>query len=157
MRTRVKKTAIRNSELRNTTSGSLPIGPVLGLAPTRTLDVVREVQRGLPYESFERFQDQTRMSLGLLTAWTGIPARTLARRKRDGRLKSDESDRLLRAARLYASVLRMCGRDVALAGSWLRAPQLGLGGERPLDLAATEVGTAAVEALISRVEHGIPG
>ena len=131
-------------------------GAVLGLTSHRALDLVAEVQRGLPYGAFERFQEHTRLPLGQLATWTGIRERTLARRKREGRLQPDESDRLLRAARLYSSALRLCGGDARLAVVWLGAPQPGLGGERPLDLAATEVGTAAVEALIGRVEHGIP-
>ena len=71
--------------------------------------MVAEVQRGLPYAAFERFQEHTQMPLGQLAAWTGIRERTLARRKREGRLQPDESDRLLRAARLYTSALRLCG------------------------------------------------
>ncbi|MEQ1833862.1 MAG: antitoxin Xre-like helix-turn-helix domain-containing protein [Candidatus Eisenbacteria bacterium] len=157
MRTHARKTATGKSESRGTTSRPPEIGSALGLASTRTLDVVHEIQHGLPFESFEQFQAHTGMPLGQLSAWIGVRDRTLARRKREGRLQPNESDRLLRAARLYASVLMMCSGDGALAATWLGAPQRGLGGERPLDLAATEVGTAAVEALVGRVEHGIPG
>jgi putative toxin-antitoxin system antitoxin component (TIGR02293 family) len=71
-------------------------------------------------------------------------------------LQPDESDRLLRAARLYAGALKMCRGDAALASEWLSTPQRGLGNVRPLDLAATDVGTQAVEALIGRIENGIP-
>lgn len=156
MSTRASKSRHAATVSRVLEGASVHGSAVLGLASNRTLDLVAQVQRGLPYGAFERFREHTQLPLGQLAGWTGIRERTLARRKREGRLQPDESDRLLRAARLYSSALRLCGGDAALAVTWLGSPQRGLGGERPLDLAATEVGSAAVEALIGRVEHGIP-
>ncbi|WP_082407641.1 MbcA/ParS/Xre antitoxin family protein [Verrucomicrobium spinosum] len=37
----------------------------------------------------------------------------------------------------------------------LNAPQTGLGGAIPLDYARTEVGAREVEALLTRIEHGV--
>ena len=63
-------------------------GAVLGLTSHRALDLVAEVQRGLPYGVFERFQEHTRLPFGQLATWTGIRERTLA--KRSARRRSSE-------------------------------------------------------------------
>ena len=45
--------------------------------------------------------------------------------------------------------------DADAARRWLRAPQTALGGEPPLGLASTEVGSRQVEDLITQLEHGV--
>jgi putative toxin-antitoxin system antitoxin component (TIGR02293 family) len=44
--------------------------------------------------------------------------------------------------------------DGAAAARWLQTPQPALGGAIPFDLAKTEAGAEAVEALLGRMEHG---
>jgi putative toxin-antitoxin system antitoxin component (TIGR02293 family) len=41
------------------------------------------------------------------------------------------------------------------ARRWLNSPQVGLGGEIPLDYAQTEVGAREVEDLLGRIEFGV--
>jgi putative toxin-antitoxin system antitoxin component (TIGR02293 family) len=84
-----------------------------------------------------------------------IPPSTLSRRKREGHLDRDESERAFRLARLVDRAAEMTG---SLEGGvrWLKASQYALGGQTPLDYADTEVGARVVEDLIGRIEHGIP-
>ena len=44
--------------------------------------------------------------------------------------------------------------ETEAAGRWLNAPQRGLGGEVPLELAKTDIGARMVENLIGRLEEG---
>jgi putative toxin-antitoxin system antitoxin component (TIGR02293 family) len=74
----------------------------------------------------------------------------------EGRLQPDESDRLVRAARIFAQAVGLFEGDEEAARRWLTSPQPALGGSTPWDYAATEIGAREVENLIGRLEHGIP-
>ncbi len=84
-----------------------------------------------------------------------IAPRTLSRRKEEGRLQPDESDRLLRVSRLVGRALELFEGDLETARKWLSTPLRSLRGKAPLELVKTEVGAQEVEALIGRLEHGI--
>jgi putative toxin-antitoxin system antitoxin component (TIGR02293 family) len=84
-----------------------------------------------------------------------IRPRTLSRRKEEGRLEPDESDRLLRASRVFGRALELFEADAAEARAWLARPQRALGGAVPLDLLRTELGAREVEDLIGRLEQGV--
>jgi putative toxin-antitoxin system antitoxin component (TIGR02293 family) len=79
----------------------------------------------------------------------------MTRRKREGRFLPDESDRLLRASRLFGKALELFEGDRDAATEWLTTAQPALGGTVPLDLAKSEVGALEVERLIGRLEHGV--
>jgi len=61
----------------------------------------REIRRGLPVELFFRLRDALAIQPEALSDVINVPIRTVMRRKQLGeRLKPDESERLLRMARL---------------------------------------------------------
>jgi len=128
---------------------------LLGLDTFDAPGLLKAVQRGLPYRAFERLQRNTSLSVDLLIDLINIPRRTLTRRKTDGRFGSNESDRLLRAARLFGKVLQLFEGDRDAAVEWLTTAQTALGGGVPLDLARTELGVQEVERLVGRLEHGV--
>lgn len=128
---------------------------LLGLTTTVTPDIVERVRKGLPYRTFERFVANTSMSSADAATLVNIPARTLSRRKHEGRLHPDESDRLLRASRILGRAISLFEGDRAEANQWLSRPLRALGGAKPLDLASTEVGAIAVERVIDQLEHGV--
>jgi len=74
-------------------------------------------------------------------------------RHEEGRFDEDEAEALDRLLDLAVQVFE---GDLAAARHWLAAPQPVLGGKAPLDLSRTDVGYREVEALIGRLEHGIP-
>ena len=86
---------------------------------------------------------------------TGIPLRTMARRKDAGKLKPVESERLLRLTFLFEQAMDLFEGDAESARIWLESPNAGLDGETPLRLAETEIGAREVENLIGRLEHGV--
>lgn len=55
---------------------------------------------------------------------------------------------------VYELATRTLGSQEA-AKIWLNSPQLGLGGNRPVDLLTTESGREQVETLLLRLEHGV--
>ncbi len=128
---------------------------LVGLRSQNPLDISRRVAKGLPCTALERFQRNSGLSLGDVAAAAVISLSTLHRRKRERRLEPQESDRLLRVSRVFGRALELFEGDAAAARRWLATPQRALAGERPLDLARTDVGAREVEALVERLEHGV--
>jgi putative toxin-antitoxin system antitoxin component (TIGR02293 family) len=128
---------------------------LLGLDAFDAPDLLRTVRRGFSYRAIERFQRNTSLSFERIMVLIDVPRRTLTRRKRDGRLLPDESDRLLRASRLFGRALELFEGDRDAASEWLSTAQPALGGAVPLDLARTDVGVREVETLVGRLEQGI--
>jgi putative toxin-antitoxin system antitoxin component (TIGR02293 family) len=128
---------------------------LLGLRNLETLQVLERVRSGLPYEALERFQRNVALSLDELAALVQIKPRTLQRRREEGRLSPEESDRLLRATRLFGRALELFEGDAGAARTWLAKPARALGGAAPFEVAASEVGAREVENLIGRLEHGV--
>jgi putative toxin-antitoxin system antitoxin component (TIGR02293 family) len=84
-----------------------------------------------------------------------ISDRTLIRRSREGVLRTDESERLLRIARIYSLAVQLFEGDTSSARSWLSRSNRALRGDSPLEAAKTEEGAREVEYLIKRLEHGV--
>jgi putative toxin-antitoxin system antitoxin component (TIGR02293 family) len=128
---------------------------LIGLETFDPLDLLRAVKKGLSYRTFERFRRNTSLSFERISDLIDIPRRTMTRRKREGRFLPDESDRLLRASRLFGKTLELFEGDRDAATGWLRTAQPALGGAVPLDVARSEVGAQEVERLVGRLEHGV--
>ena len=117
--------------------------------------LLREIERGLSWKTFVRFVRNIGLPAERVAEVVGIPRRTLARRKAEGRLKSDESDRLLRLARVFGAALELFDGDREAAVLWLTDVNVALGGVAPLDFARTELGSTEVENLAGQIRHGI--
>lgn len=128
---------------------------LLGMSVVALPALLREVEKGLPYRAYERLSRSLGASTDDVLRLVGISLRTLVRRKVEGRFSPEESDRLLRAARVFAHAISLFEGDHSAALEWLRAPQTALGGAIPLDLARTDLGAREVEALTLRLEHGV--
>jgi putative toxin-antitoxin system antitoxin component (TIGR02293 family) len=114
-------------------------------------DPVLAVRAGLPAEAFERLQAFLGVPATTLAEAVAIAPRTLARRRSEGRFAPDESDRLLRTARLAELALAVF-EDEEAAAAWLKEPKQLLGGESPLRRADTAPGAREVEDMLYAVE-----
>src|ERR1043166_3639115 len=117
---------------------------VLGSNP-ENLDALRlRLREGLPYNVLVAVTSAYDLDVKTLAVVLGIPPRTLARRKRERRFRPDESDRLLRVARIAALAEEsLGGRDKA--ARWLKRPNRALGNVIPLDHLDTDLGARQVE------------
>ena len=111
---------------------------------------VAVVRRGLPFSTLDEVADTVGIGRLAMARVIGLSPTTLARRRKAGTLTSDESDRLLRVARLVAMTHEMMGDDAAASRRWLRDRHELLEGEAPLTRASTEAGGREVEQLIGR-------
>lgn len=124
------------------------------LADHEPLKLLEQLSAGLPAATLRQFKRATRLADADVAALLQVSSRTLSRLKVGRtRLPADLSDRLYSVASMYALAEEVFG-TADRAREWLAAPQHGLGGRRPQDLVATEVGRAQVRALLRRIEHG---
>ena len=128
---------------------------LLGLKPQETHNLIGLVEKGFSFQEVDQLRQNTRLSPEEFYALVQINPRTLSRRKEKSRLLTDESDRLLRASRVFGRALDLFEGDVEGALRWLRAPHRALGAETPLRLSRTDVGAREVENLIGQIEHGV--
>jgi putative toxin-antitoxin system antitoxin component (TIGR02293 family) len=117
-------------------------------------DLIRQIQKGLRFTELETLQHSLDMPFEQLAAKLSISRSTLHRRKHAGRLSPDESDKLLRFARLLDHATDVFA-DIEKARVWLKHPQHGLGGAVPLDYAETEIGAREVDNLLGRIDYGV--
>jgi len=112
------------------------------------------VRSGLPISELDALQKVLGVPIDKLAPKLGISKATLHRRKTAGRLEPNESDRVVRFARVMGKAVEVFDTQEA-ARAWLAAPQFGLGGETPLDYAMTELGAREVENLLGRIDHTV--
>ncbi len=118
---------------------------VLGVKPQSSVDWVWHDPRG--HSGGGSSQPKLAQALG-------IPQRTLARRKREGILNSEESSKLLRLARVVSRASEVFD-DPAAAVDWLKSPNAALRGNAPLSLLDTDIGAESVLDMLGRIEHGV--
>jgi putative toxin-antitoxin system antitoxin component (TIGR02293 family) len=128
---------------------------LLGLQSVELPKLLAEVERGLPFRAYERLAANTALQNDRLLRLIDVPRRTLLRRRSEGRFSPDESDRLVRAARVFGSALSLFEGDREAALSWLEEPQPAFAGAVPLEMARTEIGAREVEDLACRLEQGV--
>jgi len=128
---------------------------LLGLDPVDTPRLVERVEEGFSFRELEHLRQNMGLSREEMAELVQIRPRTLDRRKKEGRLHPDESDRLLRASRVFGRAIALFEGNAEGALRWLSSPQGALGGAVPLEMARTEIGAREVEGLIGRLEHGV--
>jgi putative toxin-antitoxin system antitoxin component (TIGR02293 family) len=118
------------------------------------LELADAVRSGISYRAVEYVIETGMLSASEVYDLVGS-RRSLTRKKREDRaLSAVESDRLTRVARVIGRAEEALG-DRDSAYRWLRKPNRALGGRRPLDLLASDVGARAVEQTLGRIEHGV--
>lgn len=128
---------------------------LLGLRTFETLDLLERVEAGFSYKAFERLQRNLDLTTEELAKLVHITLRTLARRREEGRLTTEESDRLLRASRVFGKALALFEGDLEAARTWFSKPSPALGDRTPQAVSSTEIGAREVEHLVGRLEHGV--
>lgn len=121
-----------------------------------TLEDLRQaVDSGLPVASLRRV---VRRVAGGVVAETELTHRLVPRttlQRRGQRLSPRESEHLERLARMTV-LAEHVWEDAAHAHEFLTSPQPQLGDRRPVDLAASDLGTRQVEELLMRLEFALP-
>src|SRR5215469_17144043 len=122
--------------------------------PTHPTELVRQIQKGLPFSQLQALRKQLDLPLDKLASRLSISRATLHRRKNAGRLSPDESDKVMRFSRLLEHAAAVFGK-LERGRAWLKFPQYGLGGAVPLDYAKTEIGAREVDNLLGQIDYGV--
>ena len=118
------------------------------------LDWIEVIRNGIPAAAVESLLKAMQVSQAELARALGIPERTLARRKREGVLNSEESAKLLRLARVVGRANEVFENAIA-ALHWLKSSNSSLSGATPLSLLDTDIGAESVLDTLGRIEHGV--
>lgn len=128
--------------------------PVLHTFPRSVLDWIALVRHGISAGAVDAAVRVTGIGQSELARALDIPERTLARRKKEGLLSPEESGKLVRLAQMVERAVYVF-EDERAALSWLKSPNAALGGNIPLSLLDTELGSGAVLSTLGRIEHGV--
>ncbi len=125
----------------------------LGVSPQSGFDLAEIVERGLSIDSIAHLKEK-----GLTFTEVSeivISPRTLKHRKARGeQLSSEETDRVVRVARIVALGEQVFG-DHEKALGWLRFPDDRLNGRAPLSMLHTESGGRLIEDMLRQIDQGV--
>jgi putative toxin-antitoxin system antitoxin component (TIGR02293 family) len=136
-----------------TTDGPHAYVALLGLMTFELPALLRSIEGGLAFRAFEAFVESTGFTVERVAEFADISRRALADRRQDGRFTRDESDRLVRAARVFGGALQLFKGDRVTASLWLTSGQPALGGSVPIELARTDLGAREVETTLTRLSE----
>jgi putative toxin-antitoxin system antitoxin component (TIGR02293 family) len=125
----------------------------LGVPAQTEFDLAGIAEHGLPLDSIARLKAK-----GLTFSEVSdvvISPRTLKHRKARGeRLSNEETDRVVRVARIV-SLAEQVFRNHDKAFAWLRGADDRLNGRTPLSMLHTESGGRAVESMLWQIDDGV--
>lgn len=127
---------------------------ILGGRTPNDESLIARIRSGLPYAALETIATRFEIPQDRLVRILDLPLRTLARRKKQRRLRTNESDRLIRLALVATLAEEVLGSREKTV-SWLQRANRALGGANPLDRLDTEIGEQQVEQLLVRIAHGV--
>jgi len=111
-------------------------------------------QAGLTGAALRALRDRLDLTITEMARILGAGERTVIRKEQErSALSTTEADRAYRLARTADLAVELIGDD-AKAKSWLRTPSAYLGGEAPIAMLDTEVGTELVVQSLYAIAHG---
>lgn len=141
-------------QLKKSLIASLGGEKIVGTSIKTELDLAEVIRRGLPANVVTMIFDGKRLTTADMERLV-ISRRTLQRRiKQRQRLAPDESDRMVRVARILTLADDVFGNPEK-ATRWLNKPKRSLKGQTPIQLLDTEEGARIVEDLLFAIAHGL--
>lgn len=117
---------------------------------------IAEVRAGLPLSEIDEVAETLGVDRAQLAALLDTSLRTLQRKtESDARLGAAASDRLARIQRIHELATHVLGAGDK-ASRWLTSASRGLGGEVPLEMLDTDIGTQRVQQELREIEYGMP-
>jgi putative toxin-antitoxin system antitoxin component (TIGR02293 family) len=126
---------------------------LLGLMTFELPALLRSIEGGLAWRVFDRFVQETGFDADRVAEFADLSRASLRARREEGRFTRDESDRLVRAARIFGGAMFLFDGDRTTASAWLLSGQPALGGCVPIELARTDLGAREVEAALQHLSR----
>ena len=127
---------------------------VLPAKQRSAMDWIAVVRQGLSSAAIDAMAKTLRVTQSELATALCIPECALARRKKEGRLNSEESAKLVRLAHVVGRAVETF-EDLDAALDWLKAPNAALSGTTPLSMLDTDIGAQSVTDTLGRIAHGV--
>jgi putative toxin-antitoxin system antitoxin component (TIGR02293 family) len=122
---------------------------------TKDGNLLATIKAGLPPRAIAILAERAGVARAVLLQKLDISESTLARRTRARKkLTAQESDRLVRIARVYAYATEVFGSEEK-ARLWMQHPIRALNFTAPFEYLDTEEGARQVETVLSHLEHGV--
>jgi putative toxin-antitoxin system antitoxin component (TIGR02293 family) len=109
--------------------------------------------RTVPWSSVAQLSLRLGVAPAEVISLIGLADRTAVRRQKEGYLKPDEADRLLRVGRVFEEAVRVFGSEEK-AAKWLSAPAVAFSGVKPLTLLDCDAGAQVVSEELIRIDFG---
>jgi len=123
--------------------------------PRRGENLFSSLKEGFSYTTIEALVQFGWVNRKEFSAVTGIAMSTLDRRKNEGTLNTQESDKVYSLVRLIDAATDLFSGNTDKASAWIRKNAKGLGGRAPIDMIRTTAETESVVDFIGRVKHGV--
>jgi putative toxin-antitoxin system antitoxin component (TIGR02293 family) len=134
-------------------AANLNISEYIGIMPKSEFDLAEIVENGLPTDSLALLKEKglTYSEISEIV----ISPRTLKHRKSRGEnLSHEETDRLVRVARIVALAENVFGNR-AKALLWLRTADDRMSGRNPLSMLQTDAGGRLIESTLWQIDEGV--
>ena len=115
---------------------------------------IEQIRAGLSFRAVQNLQKALDLPMEKIASALGMSRATLHRRKLQGKIDREESEKLVRYRSLLKKAEEVFG-DAENARQWLTHPQRGLGNAMPLEFAKSELGAREVENLLGRIEYSV--
>jgi len=119
-----------------------------------SIDMIAAIRSGVSIEVLDDLKERLDITDADLSEIVRIPKRTLSRRRKEGQLRPDESERVLRLLTVVRHAEEVMS-STKEARQWMQEPNFALGNETPLQFCDTGPGARRVDQLLGQIEHGI--
>jgi putative toxin-antitoxin system antitoxin component (TIGR02293 family) len=131
----------------------LEIGEYIGIVPRTEFDVPKIVENGLPIDRLALLKEKG-LSFSEISEIVISPRTLKHRRARGEHLSHDETDRMVRVARIVALADNVFGNhEKALL--WLRTEDDRMAGRSPLSMLRTDAGGRLIESMLWQIDEGV--
>ena len=125
------------------------------IAWSTSMDRVKIIRKGLPYESIEVISKKADCSIKEVLRSLGLPQTTYNKKKKDNDLLSGrDSEVILFLAELLDLGLEVFDNEKEKFQRWLKKPNISLGGVTPESLFDSLTGIQEVKNTLNRLEYG---
>lgn len=128
---------------------------VMSCNPADPIDTIQFVRKGMDYHDFVKVSATIPFSLKEWSGILSISERTMQRYEKENKyFDSLQTEKIVQVALLYNKGLGVFGNMDRL-NAWLESPSVALGGNKPIELLDSNVGTQLVSDELDRIEHGV--
>lgn len=127
--------------------------PALSIAEN-AVDIIGYIREGVPKKALDHFAQLTNLSAAEVASIIHTSERTLRRYKPAQKLNTEQSERVIELARLYARGAGVFD-DLDQFKIWMTSPVEALGNQKPQSFLDTSMGIQMLTEELGRIEHGI--